>query len=79
MIKIALPNCYIPGLPRYLLSTDIWPCMGPPVSATVALEMEDVEEQGLPSYPTPPPFWKRYVEDTCTSLPTAKSQPSLLY
>lgn len=44
--------------------------MGSPVSVTVAnLVMEDVEERALASYPTPPPFWKRFVDDTCTAIP----------
>ena len=41
--------------------------MGSPVSVTVAnLIMEDVEQRALSSYPSPPPFWKRYVDDTLT-------------
>ena len=43
--------------------------MGSPVSVTVAnLIMEDVEQRALSSYPSPPPFWKRYVDDTLTAL-----------
>ena len=43
--------------------------MGSPVSVTVAnLAMEDVEERALTSFPSTPPFWKRYVDDTCTAL-----------
>ena len=45
--------------------------MGSPVSVTVAnLVMEDVEERALESYPTPPPFWKCCVDNTCTALPS---------
>ena len=44
--------------------------MGSPVSVTVAnLVMEDVEQRTLSTYSHPPPFWKRYVDDTCTALP----------
>ena len=40
--------------------------MGSPVSVTVVnLVMEDVEERALASYP----FWKRFVDDTCTAIP----------
>ena len=44
--------------------------MGSPVSVVVAnLVMEDVEERALESFHSPPRFWKRYVDDTFTSLP----------
>ena len=44
--------------------------MGPPVSVTVAnLVMDNVEQRALSMYPQPPPFWKWYVDDTCTALP----------
>ena len=33
------------------------------------LVMEEVEQMALSSYPSPPWFWKRYVDDTCTALP----------
>ena len=40
-----------------------------PVSVTVAnLVMEDVEQRALSTYHSPPPFWKRYLDDTCTAL-----------
>ena len=49
--------------------------MGSPVSVTVAnLVMEDVESRALSTHPVPPPFWKRYVDDTLTALPQDKVQ-----
>ena len=43
--------------------------MGSPVSVVVAnLMMEDIEERALFTFHSPPRFWKRYVDDTCTAL-----------
>ena len=45
--------------------------MGSPVSVTIAnLVMEEVEERALTTAEAPPRFWKRYVDDTCTALPS---------
>ena len=45
--------------------------MGSPVSVTIAnLVMEDVEERALATVETTPRFWKCYVDDTCTALPS---------
>ena len=45
--------------------------MGSPVSVVVAnLVMEDVEQEALSTFHTPPRFWRRYVNDTCTALPS---------
>ena len=30
--------------------------------------MEDVENRDLSTYHSPPPFWKRYVDDICTPM-----------
>ena len=44
--------------------------MDSPVSVVVAkLVMEDVKERDLATFYSPPHFWKRYVDDTCTALP----------
>ena len=52
--------------------------MGSPVSVVVAnLVMEDVEERALESFPSPPRFWKHYVDDTFTALPKTLITPFL--
>ena len=44
--------------------------MGSPVSVVVAnLVMEDIERRALATFHTPPRFWRRFVNDTCTALP----------
>ena len=44
--------------------------MGSPVSVVVAnLVLEDIEQKAMSTFYTPPRFWKRYVDDTCTILP----------
>ena len=44
--------------------------MGSPVSVVVAnLVMEDIEQEALSTFHSPPLFWRRYVDDTCTALP----------
>ncbi len=43
--------------------------MGSPVSVVVAeIVMQRLEERALSTYPNPPPFWFRYVDDTLTSV-----------
>ena len=45
--------------------------MGSPVLVVVAnLVMEDVEQEALYTFHTPPRFWRRYIDDTCTALPS---------
>ena len=34
------------------------------------LVMEDVEQEALSTFHTPPRFWRRYIDDTCTALPS---------
>ena len=52
--------------------------MGSPVSVSVAnLVMEDVEERALASFDIQLPFWKRYVDDTCTVVPKDRVQDLL--
>ena len=49
--------------------------MGSPVSVSVAnLVMEDVGDRALESFDVRLPFWKRYVDDTCTAVPSGKVQ-----
>ena len=44
--------------------------MGSSVSVTVAnLVMEEIEQNALSTFESPPRFWKRYVDDTLTVLP----------
>ena len=44
--------------------------MGSPVSVVVAnLVMEDIERRALATFHTPPRFWRRYVDETCTTFP----------
>ena len=44
--------------------------MGSPVSVVMAnLVMEDIEDRALISFPTPPRFWKRYVDDVFSVVP----------
>ena len=52
--------------------------MGSPVSVSVTnLVMEDVEERALSTFDVDLPFWKRYVDDTCTAVPRNRVQDLL--
>ena len=45
--------------------------MGSLISVSIAnLVMEEIEEQALSTFEPVPQFWKRYVDDTLTALPT---------
>ena len=41
--------------------------------------MEDIKKRALSTFHTPhtPPFWKRYVDDTCAALPLDQIPPFL--
>ena len=42
------------------------------MSVVVAnLVMEDVEQEALSTFHAPPWFWTRFVDDTCTALPSS--------
>ena len=52
--------------------------MGSPVSVSAAnLVMEDVEERALSTFDNSLLFWKRYVDDTGTAIPTDKVESLL--
>ena len=54
--------------------------MGSPVSPIVAnLFMEDFEEKALASYPKPPRYWGRYVDDTMTIILRTEVEPFTQY
>ncbi len=36
-----------------------------------------IEDKGISTYPSPPPFWKRFVDDIITALPKVSVQPFL--
>ena len=54
--------------------------MGSPVSVAVAnLVMEDVEDRALETFDIQLPFWKRFVDDTCTVVPKERVQDLLIH
>ena len=49
--------------------------MGSPVSVAVTnLVMEDVEDRALETFDIQLPFWKHFVDDTCTVVPKERVQ-----
>ena len=54
--------------------------MGSPVSvAVVNLVMEDVEDRALETFDIQLPFWKCFVDDTCTVVPKERVQDLLIH
>ena len=52
--------------------------MGSPLSPIVAnIYMETFEVEAIRSAPSPPRFWKRYVDDTFTILESSKKEEFL--
>ena len=71
LLKVCLTTTYFRYNNEYYIQTD-GAAMGSPVSPIVAnLYMEDFEEQALSSFPDPPRFWGRYVDDTMVIIKTA--------
>ena len=74
LLKMCLNATFLTYQGQYYQQT-FATAMGSPVSVMVAnLVMEYVEQRALSSFPDPPPFWKRYVDDTCTALHPGKVQ-----
>ncbi len=77
LLKFCLNATYLSYNNEFFRQT-FGTAMGSPVSVTVAnLVMEDIEDKGISTYPTPPPFWKRFVDDIITALPKVSVQPFL--
>ena len=69
LLEFCLNATYLSFRGRVFRQTYIT-AMGSPVSVSVAnniMVMEDVEEWALKTFDFQLPFWKRYIDDTCTA------------
>lgn len=75
LLRLCLDATFFSFRGKYYQQT-FGTAMGSPVSVTVAdLVMEEIEQQAISTFDPSPRFWKRYVDDTCTALPS-ESVPS---
>ena len=65
----VLPFCHLLAFRGLVYQQTYGTVIGSPVSVTIVnLVMEDVEERALATTDIPLRFWKRCVNDTCTTL-----------
>ena len=77
LLTFCLNATYFSFRGRFFQQT-LGTAMESPVSVSVAnLVMEDVEERALSTFDVDLPFWKRYVDDTCTAVPRNRVQDLL--
>ena len=70
LLKMCLDATYLTFHDTHYQQT-FGTAMGSPVSVTVAnLVMEEIESKALSTFTPAPHFWKRYVDDTCTAIPS---------
>ena len=70
LLKMCLDATYLTFRNTHYQQT-FGTAMGSPVSVTVAnLVMEEVESKALSTFTPALRFWKRYVDDTCTAIPS---------
>ena len=70
LLKMCLDATYLTFRDTHYQQT-FGTAMGSPVSVTVAnLVMEEIESQALSTFTPAPCFWKCYVDDMCTAIPS---------